>query len=159
MISSIVIFITVAILCVSLRAAMPKPRCDIDVMVEALRQTENWDGHSRGAAGERGPWQITPAVWKRYSNLPFGCADGHSNADKTEQRRVAREFVYAIMHRLSLANRDRDAFTVATVWAAGWDCYFYWTPHKPSKAKFAYARRAEALYGEIAVEAVIQSPR
>lgn len=130
-------------------ATAPKEAADIDVMVEAIRHVENWNGVSRGAAGERGPWQVTPGVWHQYSKLPLSCAEGKSHAELTEQRRVAREVIYDISQRLLKARRNRDAFTVAVVYCAGWNCFHYWQPHRPSKAKIAYGRRAEALYYDL----------
>lgn len=34
-------------------------------LLAAIEQVEDWRGHD-GAAGERGPWQITPAVWRQH---------------------------------------------------------------------------------------------
>lgn len=134
---------------VALAASPTRSPCDIDLMVEAIRQVENWDGHSRGAAGERGPWQITPSVWDECSDKPFSWADGRSNSEKTETRRVAREKLYRISARLTHAGYLPDAYTVALVWSAGWDAFFYRHPRSPSKAKRDYADRARNLYDEI----------
>ena len=142
----VILFVVICTLCGSILAATPKPACDIDLMVETLRQIENWDGRSLGAAGERGPWQFTPDVWHQYSTLPFSCAEGKSNAEKTEQRRVAREVVFAISERVKAARRTPDAYTVALIWGAGWSAYYYGQPHKPSAKKRDYAQRAENLY-------------
>lgn len=147
--AAILLVLAMASLCGLAYGAIPPEPADIDLMVESIRQVENWDGVSRGAAGERGPWQMTEPVWNQYSTLPFSCAEGKSNAEKTEQRRVARECLYAISQRLQAARRNRDALTVAVVYCAGWGCYFYWQPHKPTRAKFAYAYRAENLYWDL----------
>lgn len=140
-----------ALLCASVVAASYHEHraLNIDLMLEALRQVENWDGHSRGADGERGPWQITPAVWCKYSEKPFAWADGTSPEAKTEQRRVAREHVYDITLWLESENTRPAPFNVALIYSAGWSAYAHGLPHKPSKAKRAYARRAANLYSEL----------
>lgn len=140
-----------ALLCGSVIAASHHSHYafDIDVMLEALRQVENWDGRSRGADGERGPWQITPAVWCKYSDKPFAWADGRSFDARIEQRRVAREHVYDITLWLESEKTNPTPFRVALVYCAGWSAYAHAIPHKPSKAKRDYARRATNIYSEL----------
>ena len=136
-------------------AAGGERELNVDAMVEALRQVENWDGHSRGAAGERGPWQITPAVWNQFSDQPFSYAESRAPWCRSETRRVAREYVLWIHRRLSDAKLPAGPFTVALVWTSGWNAYFYHSPHKPTRRKKDYAERARNLYKEI--EKVAQS--
>lgn len=36
---------------------------DVPRIIYAIKQVENWDGHTRGAAGEWGPMQMTPSIY------------------------------------------------------------------------------------------------
>lgn len=120
---------------------------DLDLMVSALRQVENWDGRSRGSAGERGYWQITPAVWSQFSDArPFQYADSRSPGAVEIQRTVASVYVLWIRRRLIEGNMRLTPYNFALVWSAGWDCVFHHRPHSPSKAKRDYAKRAVNIY-------------
>ena len=149
LIGTIVVVAFVLVLSPFTMAGEPKSPLDIDKMVEALRMCEAWDGRSRGASAERGPWQITPGVWHQYSHMPFFSGEGTSMQERSEQRRVAREQVYWITQRLANANVKCDPYNVALVWNAGWASFFYGSPHKPSARKRDYAKRATNLYHSI----------
>ena len=148
LIGAIVVVAALLVMAPFVSAGEPK-EFDIDRMVEAIRLCENWDGRSRGASSERGPWQITPAVWHTYSTMPFFCAEGKTISERTEQRRVAREQVWWITQRLAHANKPCTPYNVALVWNAGWSSFFYGAPSKPSPRKRDYAKRATNLYSTL----------
>lgn len=126
---------------------------DLSILVEAIRMTENWDGRSRGAAGERGHWQITPAVWAQFTSEfapeSFDKADGRSGYCVALQRRVALAYLTWIRRRLLDVQMPPTPYFIALVWAAGFDSVFRKHPHRPSAAKRDYAERAENLYHEL----------
>ncbi|MBX3736705.1 MAG: hypothetical protein KF715_08455 [Candidatus Didemnitutus sp.] len=106
MIRAAVIFV---LLVVSAHAAV-----DVDRLVDALREREEWNGRD-GAHGERGPWQITPAVWRLH--MP-----GISFA---EARCVAVARACAVKHVNYLAAQLEARgvapllFNIALAWNAG----------------------------------------
>ena len=48
------------------------PPLDIPRLIAAIKEVENWDGHTRGRMGEWGPMQMRPAIWKVYANDEAG---------------------------------------------------------------------------------------
>lgn len=143
-----VIILFIAITCVMLAsAASPRPPIDVNIMVDALRVTENWDGVSRGAAGERGPWQITRAVWMQYSNHPFTHCESKAFID--EQRLVVKFYVAEIISQLVINDQNDTPFAIALCWCAGPRCAIHHSPRAPSEAKCEYASRAQNIYKEL----------
>ena len=61
---------------------------DLERLVWAIKQVENWDGHTPGRLGEWGPMQMRPAIYKRYANDELGYVQklewlhGHERAAK-----------------------------------------------------------------------------
>lgn len=130
---------------ISIKIKAQKP-FDIERMVDTLRTVESWDGHSRGIASERGPWQCTKALWGQFSERSFLLADSKFQSAKDEQRIVARKYVIWIMTRLNEARYDINAYNIALVWCAGWSSFYHKEPHAPSVFKKDYAQRASNIY-------------
>lgn len=130
----------------SARAYQTREKFDIEKMVDVLREVENWDGKSVGAAQERGPWQITQTVWQQFSDTSFKQADRKSSAALREQRYVARECVIWIVGRLEKAGYSITPYNVALVWCAGWGSFHRHDPRRPSHLKQFYAERASNIY-------------
>lgn len=140
------------------KAADRDREIDIDLMLEAIRQVENWDGHSRGAAGERGPWQMTRPIWQVLTDKPFDWADSPNLDHQIESHRVAREWVYEI--RKLLRNRKLVAtpYNVALVWTSGWGVFSFYHPKPVSAAKKDYAQRATNLYLDLLKKQDAETP-
>jgi hypothetical protein len=123
---------------------------NIDVEIEALLRVEGWDGHSRGASGERGYWQITPDVWKQFSQgLSFAWAGRSDPMAKAYQRSVALAYVNWIKDNLERAKRDVNPYMVSLVYGAGWHSVINGKPHRPTAFKKDYAQRATNLYFDL----------
>jgi hypothetical protein len=125
------------------------PHFDINRMADALRMVEHWDGQTRGSAGERGPWQFTLQVWQQHSSMPFEWAEGYRVVQREEQRRVALDHIRHLQTMISFSKLPVNAYTVALAWTAGVSATVHHEPHRPSKAKRDYARRAENLYHDL----------
>lgn len=145
-VGTLILFIAIGSLALA-TSASPRQPLDVNVMVDALRVTENWDGVSRGAAGERGPWQITRAVWMRYSHHPFDQSEPKVFID--EQRMVAKHYVTDIISQLLWNEQNETPFAIALCWCAGVSCAIHHRPRAPSEAKCEYASRAQNIYKEL----------
>jgi hypothetical protein len=128
--------------CATVTLTIPKPiPSDTDRILDAIALTENWDGKTVGKAGEWGPWQMTPANWRRYSpHIPI------RHANKAQLRQVAREHLAYLVGRLrGYGIETPSVWMLGLAWAAG--------PFKASKytgrpEKIDYANRVEALYDD-----------
>jgi hypothetical protein len=125
-----------------------KPReLNNDTVIDAIVEAENWDGHSIGANGERGPFSFKRATWQQYSSKPFFWADCTTLEQKTETRRVALRYavwIRGVMHDMAM---KQDAFTFALIWNAGF------TRVIKGAASFeqrSYAKRVQVLYDDLA---------
>ena len=108
--------IRVAVIFVTLALAAQAAVLDVPRFLSAVRQVEDWNGRD-GRAGERGPWQITAAVWAMHMpGRPFA-----------EARREGPAYACALKHatwlraRLVAAGADDNAFNMALCWNAGAD--------------------------------------
>ncbi|MDP2227156.1 MAG: hypothetical protein Q8J78_06735 [Moraxellaceae bacterium] len=83
-------------------------------LLHAMRQVEEWDGRD-GARGERGPWQITGAVWSMHMpGRPFAEARHEGPARECALRHLAW-----LRAQLRARGCDDGAFMVALTWNAG----------------------------------------
>lgn len=107
-------------------------------LLDAIRQVEEWDGRD-GSAGERGPWQITAAVWKKH--CPAWSFD---RARATRYARVCAErhleWLAAGLRRHGI---EPTPYALALAWNAGLTGAT--TGRAPVRA-YEYARRVENLY-------------
>jgi hypothetical protein len=83
-------------------------------MVETLRLIEAWDGRSVGGAGEWGPWQICPRVWRQFSRSSL------YSAPSQEHLRVASALVSWIIGNLDRLDLPVTPRSVALVYNAGY---------------------------------------
>lgn len=52
-----------------------EPAIEIDRLIHAIKQIENWDGYSIGKSGERGALQWKEATWRQFSSQPHVWAE------------------------------------------------------------------------------------
>ncbi len=113
---------------------------DVPRFLGAIRTVEDWHGRD-GHAGERGPWQITRAVWAMHMpGRPFA-----------EARQEGPAYACALKHLDWLRGRlavqrpvvDDNAFNLALCWNAGLTATI--TGRAPL-ASYIYAGRVSNLY-------------
>ena len=113
------------------------PTVDAQRMLAAIAGAEGWHpGQLPGRHGERGPWQITPAVWRKYSRTI------QATASMAEQRRVATAHLKATLLDLWRHSLPETPYWVALVWNAGMTGAVIGAPAESRD----YAQRASNLY-------------
>jgi hypothetical protein len=123
--------------------AVPEPeKLDIERMLDAIRGAENWDGKSTGHAGEYGPYQMTPEVWRKSR---MGWKKDIREATPDEWRAAALEDLRFRIVSLEINHFRVTPFLAALAWTAGVRAVI---THTASRAKADYATRAERLYAE-----------
>ena len=129
--------IRAAIIFLALALSAHAADIDVDRFVEAIRQVENYRGRD-GRAGERGPWQITAAVWSmQMRGTPFAEARHEWPANACALKQVA--FLRA---ELLARGVDDNAFNLALCWNAGFTAA---TAGRAPVLAYDYARRVVAL--------------
>jgi hypothetical protein len=114
---------------------------DSTKMVESIRIVEN--STKIGRAGERGPWQILPSVWRQYSKRPLAWASSKQSACVAEQKRVVLAHIHWIREQLRTINLPDTPRSIALIWGAGFENVRRETI-KPEKLD--YADRAQNIY-------------
>ena len=114
---------------------------DNDVLLRMIALTENWDGESTGAAGERGPCQMLLSTWKNYSSedMPY-TARAWKNP---EPQRVLRAHASWIRDQMEKANRGDTPYMFALFWKGG---YGRAMNHRERRVDIEYALRAANIY-------------
>lgn len=130
----------------SAKSLKPQAELDLTQVVEAIRQVENWDGRSTGAAGEKGPWQFTRDAWFEHSTKPFWMAEGRSRDCMGEQHRVAMARVDRISSRIAASHIDFSTYSIALVFTCGYEGA---KRGKPSRQKRDYAQRVQNIYDQL----------
>ena len=104
----------------------------------AIREVESGDRYDcpRGRAGEVGPYQFRPEVWRRYTDAPYSAA-GTGLSDSVAARHFLR-----IVGRLVSHGFAATAWNIAAVWNSGERAVF--TGRVP-RATRDYASRVENL--------------
>ena len=116
----------------------PPPVLDCDKMLNAIKSVENWDGHSTGAAGEIGPYQILPKTFRQYSTV-------NRRACSPEfMRMVCMKHLLWLVGEIRKHHHSVTPFSVALAWTAGVNAVWAKTV---AEGKFGYAERCEAVYG------------
>lgn len=116
------ILFTAGLLIVSVLRAQNKPvpgavrRAD---MLNAFRIVEAWDGETRGAAGERGPWQLTEQLWRQHSTKPHYWADFRTAEERKETTRVLNAHYDWVVGQVHEIGMTETPFSIALVWCAG----------------------------------------
>ena len=125
-------------LAIHLRAKpVPANQLDIDRLLFCISMREGWQGRD-GPSGEKGNYQLTNAVWRRWSQMEFT----DENVTLFE-REVAECQIDWIRARLKNAGYPETAFYVALIWTAGWTAF---DRNTYSAAKAKYAREVQNLY-------------
>ncbi len=128
----------VAIFLVLTLAASAAP-VDVPRLLVAIRTVEGYQGRD-GAAGERGPWQITAAVWSRHMpGIPFEHARQEGPAHACAVKHIAW-----LRARLVAAGIDPNPYNLALAWNAGDGAVL--RARAPERA-YDYAARVRNLYG------------
>jgi len=117
---------------------------DLAKMVETIRVVEN--SSTTGKAGEQGPWQILPSVWRQYSREHISWASSKRPECVAEQRRVASAHVNWIRKQLPKIGAAETPYFIALVWCAGFENVRL---GKLNAGKKDYAQRAENIYGSL----------
>ena len=123
----------------------PPPKLDVERLLDAIAAVENWDGKTRGAAGEWGPWQMTPEVWKRCRG---NIRKTLQMAEPHELRAAAREELQFRIATLQINHHVPTAFLVALAWGAGVRATL---DGKATEKKREYARRVETVYEKASI--------
>ena len=113
-------------------------------MVETIRLVEN--STTPGKAGEQGPWQILPSVWRQYSRTHVSWASSKRPECVAEQKRVAATHIAWIRSQLVKMNLPDTPHSIALVWCAGLENV---RRGKLSDGKRDYADRAANIYGTL----------
>lgn len=90
----VVFFFCVAWTANYIDAAEPKPvepKIDVQRLIEAIKQVENWDGYSIGKNGERGSMQFKEGTWQQFTKLPFWWADSSYITESRAFRKESKE--------------------------------------------------------------------
>lgn len=116
------------------------PKLDVDAMLYAIRQCENWDGKTEGAAKEWTAYQFTPAVWQ---HTRIGKTKTMRQATPSEHHAAAREELLFRMASLAINHIEPTVCNLALSWTAGVSATINGTA---SEAKKRYALKCVALY-------------
>jgi len=121
----------------SQRESERPPELNLGRLLDAIREIEGWRG-IRGPAGEFGPFQILPSVWRHHSKVsPW-------RASANEHRRIALAQIAEIRRRLAAGERDANsAFMIALAWNAGTSAVIGGTA--PARS-WDYADRTRNIY-------------
>jgi hypothetical protein len=117
---------------------------DLIKMIETIRLVEN--SETPGRAGEQGPWQILPSVWRSYSREHISWASSKRADCVAEQKRVVTAHIEWIRSCLTNAGFADTPKNIALVWCAGFETV---RRGKASKAKKDYAARAQNVYASL----------
>lgn len=118
----------------------PRPM-DNDVLLKMIAMTENWDGQSVGAAGERGDWQMLRSTWHHYSTEPFPWS--RRGWAQPEAQRVLREHASWIRDEMEFHSLPQTPYTFALMWKAGETRVLH---RRPRPVDYEYAERAHNIY-------------
>lgn len=87
----------------------------IDIIADQIAVVERAPASTkRGSAGERGPYQLTYAVWTQHSSLPFELANYEAYS-----RPVAKLHLEWLRSNLIKAGFEPSAYRLALAWNAG----------------------------------------
>lgn len=116
---------------------------EIPKYIRAIKQAENWDGHSVGAAGERGPMQFLPDVWAAITLRPFYMAERRNAAACVVADYVERKHIERLIHFCDYLHRPATAYSIGLLHNAG---FAHVRDHTASAAKKDFAQRVQNLY-------------
>ena len=124
------------------RPVEPEP-LDIPRLIRAIKAVENWDGHSIGQAGERGPMQFTAATWYKFSRKPHRwCQWKHEFAIK-ERERVEPLYIAELIKEATIMDRKPTPWVIAALHCAGGSAVA--SRHIPAMKK-DFSQRVENVY-------------
>jgi hypothetical protein len=133
MIRTVLILCGLCVLCVKSEAAV-----DAERLASAIRPVEDWHGRD-GAAGERGPYQITRAVWSMHMpGTPFAAA-----RQEGPGRACALKHIAWLARELKAAGWPDNAHTIALAYNAGLTAVL---EARAPQSSYDYALRVENIY-------------
>jgi len=112
---------------------------DFARLADCIRQVETKSHRQIGPAGERSEYQLTRAVWHRYTDLDFRSAS--TSGARAEAQRVA----VAHLRHIWNAVENPTIYRAALAWNAGIGAT---NRCRVTRAQADYARRVENLYHE-----------
>jgi hypothetical protein len=125
---------------VAIAATAPAAVLDVGRLADQLRAVENWRGQD-GAAGERGPYQISRAVWQnRMPGVAFSQARLEGPARECATRHIAW-----LRSGLRAAGWADTPYNIALAWNAGLERTLSGSARAPSRD---FAQRVQNLYLE-----------
>lgn len=129
------------IACATVTLTIPKaPEIDVERLLDCIAQVENWDGHSAGAAGEWGEFQMRPEVWQHCRGA---LRKTMKQATPSEHRTAAREELLFRMATLEINHVKATPYSAALAWTAGVAAVVNQTAREEKRA---YAKRVVNLY-------------
>lgn len=132
--------------CLTVKAVLPYSEpLSLERMADAIRQVENSKLEHIGAAGERGLYQITPAVWRQHSSAPHHWASSSREVCQAETLRVVLAHLTHLRVQLACQRPPfpDTPYFVALAFCAGPTAT---TERTASDVKRDYAARAQACY-------------
>ncbi len=126
--------------CAVITFAIPKPaELDVERLLDAIKDVEAWDGKSTGAAGEYGPFQITPAVWIHCRTVRKTMIQ----ATPSEHRAAARAELLFRIATAQINHMTVTPYICGLLWGAGVSATI---GHTASPAKHEYATHVMNCY-------------
>ena len=114
---------------------------DVERMIWALKLAENWDGHSIGKRGERGPLQFTASRWHELTVLHFSCAMHGGNVYDV----IAARHVLDLIAQCEQIGAHPTAYMIGALHNAGRAAV---VSGRFPKAKKDFAQRVQNLYDD-----------
>ncbi len=113
---------------------------DLPRLLQAVAQVESGcDDKAVGKRGERGRYQLSPAVWGQHARKqPFTLAH-----NATESKVVADHHIQWLLDRLRFASIELTPYNIALAWNAGFSAM---THNKLTAVHRDYADRVVNLY-------------
>jgi hypothetical protein len=131
----------------ALAVASPPEETSHARIAHSIAQKENWDGHSIGAADERGRYQFKPSTWFQHSRHPLWWASSSLQKCIAEQDRVARCIIAEAEARLPEIGMTVSVYTIALAWNCGLGALGE-TPRRIPDRAAQFARDVETIYDQ-----------
>lgn len=123
----------------------PSDHIDLPSMMAAIVAVENTPRYLPGRNGERSEFQLTEAVWRQHSRMPFSWASSNKPHCIQETQRVVRAHLKWIFRCLHSDGQVITPYSVGAIYKVGWKhfCEFQLTPEDQE-----YAYRIATVYQE-----------
>ena len=115
------------------------PITDLACVAAEIRHVERATGSTAtGRAGERGPYQLTRAVWSQHTTLPYSLAD-----DEPTARIIAVTHLSWLAEQLAAHGLEATTYNLALAYNAGLTAAVHGRAKERQKA---YAQRVTNLF-------------